>query len=175
VPHLFGRPPFEAVARRLDHLHDLGIDGLWLCPINATPPGNYGYAVTDYHAVREDYGTAADLHRLIEQAHARGLRVVLDFVPNHTSHLHRFFADAERNARASPYYDFYDRDEDGRPTHYFGWDEQDLLERDLAAPQSAVPEDGVVRPELDTKRDPEPPPVDDPGSSSDEEDGLAGG
>ncbi len=121
VPPLFGEPAFEAITERLDDLVDLGVRGLWLAPVTRCEPGDFGYAVVDYLDVNPDYGTRDDFRRLVDQAHARGIRVLLDFVPNHTSRQHPFFRDAERRGRNSPYHDFYDRDADGVPTHYFDW------------------------------------------------------
>jgi len=114
IPPRFGSPPLRAVADRLPYLADLGVDAIWLSPIAACPPGDFGYAVVDELALRPDYGDEADLRALVRRAHDEGLRVLLDLVPNHTSHLHPFFTDGAHD-------DWYDRDADGRPTHYFDW------------------------------------------------------
>ncbi|MFN2589993.1 MAG: alpha-amylase family glycosyl hydrolase [Actinomycetota bacterium] len=121
IPPLFGSNPLHGVERRLPYLKELGIDALWLSPINGTPPGDFGYAVTDYFAVREDYGTGADLRSLVRTAHRLGIRVLMDFVPNHTSAEHPYFRDAERLGERSHHWDYYDRRADGTPTHYFDW------------------------------------------------------
>jgi cyclomaltodextrinase len=120
IPPRFGSPPLRAVADRLPYLAGLGVDAVWLSPIAACPPGDFGYAVCDELAVRADYGDEDDLRDLVRRAHAEGIRVLLDLVPNHTSHLHPFFLDAERGP-GSPHHDWYDRDAEGRPTHYFDW------------------------------------------------------
>jgi cyclomaltodextrinase / maltogenic alpha-amylase / neopullulanase len=120
IPPRFGSPPLRAVADRLPYLAGLGVDAVWLSPIAACPPGDFGYAVCDELAVRADYGDEGDLRALVRRAHAQRIRVLLDLVPNHTSHLHPFFTDAERGPE-SPYYDWYDRGADGQPTHYFDW------------------------------------------------------
>ncbi len=120
IPPRFGAPPLRAVTDRLPYLAGLGVDAVWLSPIAACPPGDFGYAVIDELAVRSDYGDEDDLRALVRRAHAEGIRVLLDLVPNHTSHLHPFFTDAERGPE-SPHHDWYDRDADGRPTHYFNW------------------------------------------------------
>ncbi len=113
---------FQGVTSRLDELEALGITAVWFAPITGTPQGDFGYAVTDYFDVRPAYGTLEDFRRLVDEAHARGIRVLMDFVPNHTSSEHPYFQHAESHGEASPYYSFYDRDSGGTPTHYFTWD-----------------------------------------------------
>jgi cyclomaltodextrinase / maltogenic alpha-amylase / neopullulanase len=114
IPPRFGSPPLRAVADRLPYLAWLGVDAVWLSPIAACPPGEFGYGVVDELAVRSDYGDEDDLRALVRRAHAEGIRVLLDLVPNHTSHRHPFFTDGEHD-------DWYDRDAEGQPTHYFNW------------------------------------------------------
>lgn len=121
VVRKFGDPAFAGIVDRLDYLKDLGVDALWLSPINRSPAGDYGYAVVDYFDVNPDFGTKDDFKQLVELAHARGIRVLMDFVPNHTSDQHPYFQDALARGEQSPYYTFYDRDESGQPTHYFDW------------------------------------------------------
>ena len=122
VPPLFGNPPFQAVTKHLDRLDKLGVDVLWISPVFATDDeSQISYAVTDFFKLREDFGSERDFRQLIAAAHARGMRVILDIVPNHTSDQHPFFQDAERFGRASRYYDFYQRDAQGRPQYYFDW------------------------------------------------------
>jgi alpha-glucosidase len=81
------------VTARLDHLVDLGVDGLWLSPIHPSPLADFGYDVADYHAIDPAYGTLDDFDALIDAAHARGLRVLMDFVPCHTSIEHPWFGE----------------------------------------------------------------------------------
>ena len=123
VPRNFGPHGFQSVVERLDYLADLGITALWLSPCNTTPTTTHGhgYGITDYFRLRRDYGTKPDFRRLVREAHARGIRVLMDFVPNHTSIEHPYLKDAQARGRASPYYDYYHRGEDGEPTHYFHW------------------------------------------------------
>jgi glycosidase len=121
IPALFGRAPLASVREKLDDLRDLGVRALWLSPVFRSPPGDFGYAVTDYFHVREDYGGDAALAALLEQAHARGLRVLLDLVINHSSAEHPYYREAELLGARSHYYRFYDRDSAGRATHYFDW------------------------------------------------------
>jgi cyclomaltodextrinase / maltogenic alpha-amylase / neopullulanase len=114
-PPLFGDQPLRDVRERLDDLDALGVDALWLSPImEAADPEDFGYAVTDYLRVRPEFGTEEDLRELVDDAHARDMRVILDFVPNHTSIEHPWFSDASRH-------DYYRRDEQGRAQHYFDW------------------------------------------------------
>lgn len=123
VPPFFGREPFKDVTSRLDRLRDLGVDILWLSPVNSTDdPSGISYSITDYFRVRPDFGRLEDLKDLVSEAHRRGIRVIMDFVPNHTSKAHPYFIDAEKQGKSSPYYDFYDRDGAGRITHYFDWE-----------------------------------------------------
>ena len=95
----------------LDYLNDgtprsLGVDALWLTPINPSPMFDFGYDVSDYRAVDPLFGQLADLDRLIAEAHRRRMRVILDLVPNHTSHRHAWF-EASRRARTDPHRDWY--------------------------------------------------------------------
>ena len=95
---------FDGIIEKLDYLNDgdprtttdLGITGLWLMPIN--PSTSYhGYDVTDYYAVHPDFGTLEDFRRLMEACHARGIRVIIDMVFNHTSVEHPWFQEARDN------------------------------------------------------------------------------
>jgi alpha-glucosidase len=81
----------EGVRSRLDHLVTLGVDGFWLSPIYPSPNADWGYDVSDYTNVHPDFGTLADFDRLVTAAHERGLRVIVDLVPNHTSIEHAWF------------------------------------------------------------------------------------
>jgi cyclomaltodextrinase len=121
VPRNVGRRGARSVTGKLDYLAKLGVDAIYLSPVNQTPVAEFGYAVTDYYALRSDFGSKRQFDRLVGEAHARGMKVLMDFVPNHTSREHPFFKDAEARGPASPYYDFYDRDAQGNPTHYFDW------------------------------------------------------
>lgn len=84
------------VLARLDHLVELGVQALWLSPFYRSPMADFGYDISDYEDVDPVFGTLADLDALIEAAHARGVRLVLDWVPNHTSDQHRWFTDPAR-------------------------------------------------------------------------------
>jgi alpha-glucosidase len=79
------------ITSRLDYLERLGVDAVWLTPFYPSPQKDHGYDVADYCDVNPDYGTLEDFDRLIERAHALGLRVLVDLVPNHTSDQHPWF------------------------------------------------------------------------------------
>ena len=107
----------EGVRRRLDHLQTLGIDTIWLSPIYPSPMADFGYDVADYGDIDGRFGTMADFDRLIADVHARGMRLVLDFVPNHSSDRHPWFVQS-RSSRNSPKRDWYiwrDPKPDGSP------------------------------------------------------------
>ncbi|MEU4776658.1 glycoside hydrolase family 13 protein [Micromonospora sp. NPDC023633] len=90
------------ITARLDHLVELGVDALWLSPFYPSPQADAGYDVADYRDVDPLFGTLADADRLIAEAHSRGLRVIVDLVPNHTSSAHRWFQAALPAAPGSP-------------------------------------------------------------------------
>ena len=96
----------EGIRRRLDHLESLGVDALWISPIYPSPMADFGYDVADYCGVDPLFGTLDDFDRLLEDAHRRGLRVLLDWVPNHTSERHPWFVES-RSSRDSPKRDWY--------------------------------------------------------------------
>lgn len=86
---------------RLDYLEWLGVDGVWLTPIMPSPDADWGYDVADYCDVHPDFGTLADLEELVGAAARRGIRVLLDLVPNHTSDRHPWFLEARRGREAA--------------------------------------------------------------------------
>jgi alpha-glucosidase len=107
----------RGVLERLDHVAWLGVDALWLTPVTPSPNADWGYDVSDYRAIHPALGTLDDLDALLEGAHARGLRVLLDLVPNHTSDQHPWFLDARsgRTARHRDWYVWADPAPDGGP------------------------------------------------------------
>jgi alpha-glucosidase len=105
------------VIAHLDHLEWLGVDGIWLSPVTRSPNADWGYDVSDFTSIAPELGTLDDLDRLIAQARRRGIRVLMDLVPNHTSDQHPWFLDA-RSARTAAKRDWYvwaDPKEDGSP------------------------------------------------------------
>lgn len=96
----------RGIAHRLDYLRALGVDALWISPIYRSPMKDFGYDVADYCDIHPIFGTLEDFDRLIREAHHRGLKVVLDFVPNHTSDEHAWFRQS-RASRENPKRDWY--------------------------------------------------------------------
>ena len=88
-----GYGDLPGVRSKLDYLQWLGVDAVWLTPINPSPNADWGYDVSDYTDVHPDYGTLDDLAAIVADAGARGMRVLLDIVPNHTSNQHPWFND----------------------------------------------------------------------------------
>jgi alpha-glucosidase len=97
---------FHGMIERLDYIEDLGIDAIWLSPHYRSPQFDCGYDVSDYTAVAPEYGTMQDFQRFLDKAHAAGLRVILDLVLNHTSHLHPWFIQS-RATRDNPRRNWY--------------------------------------------------------------------
>ena len=96
----------EGLRRRLDYLEWLGVDALWICPFYPSPMADFGYDVTDFCAVDPVFGTLDDFDRVLADAHWRGMRVIVDWVPNHTSAEHPWFVES-RSSRESPKRDWY--------------------------------------------------------------------
>jgi alpha-glucosidase len=107
----------RGITERLPYLRDLGIDAVWLSPIFRSPMRDFGYDISDHQAVDPLFGTLGDLDQLIATAHASGLKILLDFVPNHTSDQHAWFAES-RSSRTSAkrgWYIWRDPAPDGGP------------------------------------------------------------
>ncbi|MBV8092602.1 MAG: DUF3459 domain-containing protein [Acetobacteraceae bacterium] len=96
----------EGIIRRLDYLVWLGVDALWLSPIYPSPMADFGYDISDFTGIDPLFGALDSFDHLIAAAHARGLRVILDFVPNHTSDRHPWFLES-RSGRHNPKRDWY--------------------------------------------------------------------
>lgn len=125
----------QGIIDHLDHLAWLGVDGIWLNPITPSPDADWGYDVTDYTSVDPEYGDLGVFDELVAQAGRRGIRLIVDLVPNHTSDQHPWFLDA-RSARTARHRDWFvwaDGKTDGSPPNnwrsVFGgpawtWDER---------------------------------------------------
>jgi len=96
---------FNGITEKLDYLQELGITAIWLMPIHPSP-SYHGYHVVNYFAVNHEYGTMDDFKHLLDEAHKRDMRIIIDLVINHTSNQHPFFVDANNNLN-SPYRDWY--------------------------------------------------------------------
>ncbi|MCT1604975.1 maltose alpha-D-glucosyltransferase [Dermacoccus nishinomiyaensis] len=101
-----GSGDFSGLMARLDYLQWLGVDCLWLPPFYASPLRDGGYDIADYKQVLPEFGTLPEFQELVAQAHARGIRVITDFVMNHTSDQHAWFQ-ASREDPEGPYGDYY--------------------------------------------------------------------
>lgn len=93
------------IIAKLDYLHGLGVNVLWLSPVYASPNDDNGYDISDYYAVNPEFGSMDDMRTLIAEADARGIRIIMDLVINHTSTAHAWFQ-ASRDPQ-SPYRDYY--------------------------------------------------------------------
>ncbi|WP_208028624.1 alpha-amylase family glycosyl hydrolase [Rhabdothermincola sediminis] len=94
------------IRRHLDHLEWLGVDAIWLSPFYRSPMADFGYDISDYCDVDPLFGTLADFDALVEDAHDRGIRIIVDWVPNHTSDQHPWFVES-RSGRDNPRRDWY--------------------------------------------------------------------
>ncbi|WP_128548142.1 alpha-amylase family protein [Larkinella soli] len=97
---------FEGLCRRLDYLHALGVDAVWLAPFQPTPNRDNGYDIRDYYGVDPRHGSSGDFVAFMHQADKRGIKVIIDLVVNHTSDEHPWFQEA-RKAKDSRYRDWY--------------------------------------------------------------------
>uniref|UniRef100_A0A182QXR2 alpha-glucosidase n=1 Tax=Anopheles farauti TaxID=69004 RepID=A0A182QXR2_9DIPT len=95
----------NGIASKLSYLKSIGVKAFWMSPIYKSPMVDFGYDISDYRDIHEEFGTMADFERLVEQAHALDLKVIMDFVPNHSSNLHEWFIKSEN--RVAGYEDYY--------------------------------------------------------------------
>lgn len=96
----------QGIISKLDYLKKLGVDVIWLTPIYASPQKDNGYDISDYFSIHEEYGTMTDFDQLLENAHDRGIKIIMDIVVNHTSIEHEWFKQAAQS-KDNPYRDFY--------------------------------------------------------------------
>jgi alpha-glucosidase len=107
----------RGIIRRLDYISSLNVDAIWLSPIYPSPMHDFGYDVADYTGVHPMFGSVADFDRLLEETHRRGMKLILDLVPNHSSDEHPWFLES-RSSRDNPRRDWYiwrDPASDGGP------------------------------------------------------------
>jgi glycosidase len=96
----------NGITSKLDYLKDLGVDVLWLTPFFSSPNDDNGYDISDYENIMQEFGTMEDFDHLIEEAHARDLRIMMDLVLNHTSDEHPWFLES-KSSRTNPKHDWY--------------------------------------------------------------------
>lgn len=96
----------QGIIEKLGYLKELGVDVIWLTPIYSSPQKDNGYDISDYFSIHNEYGTMEDFDRLLEAAHLRDIKVIMDIVVNHTSTEHEWFKKAQESTE-SPYRDFY--------------------------------------------------------------------
>ncbi len=96
----------KGITKKLDYVRWLGVDAIWLSPIFPSPMADFGYDITDYTSIDPMFGTLEEFDALLDAAHQRNLKVILDFVPNHTSDQHPWFKDS-RSSRDNPKRDWY--------------------------------------------------------------------
>ncbi|MBH9581204.1 alpha,alpha-phosphotrehalase [Staphylococcus felis] len=114
-----GQGDLRGIIEKLDYLQFLGVDYLWLTPIYDSPMNDNGYDIRDYYKVNTQFGSDEDLRDLIDEAHKRNLKIMLDIVINHTSTEHHWFQEA-RKSKDNPYRDYYffKSSSDGPPTNW---------------------------------------------------------
>ncbi len=96
----------EGVISKLDYIKSIGVDAIWFSPLYPSPNADYGYDIADYKDISKDYGTLEQFKVLLEEAHKRGLKVIMDLVVNHTSDQHRWFLESKKGDD-NPYHDYY--------------------------------------------------------------------
>jgi alpha-glucosidase len=96
----------RGILERIDYLEWLGVDAIWISPIYPSPMKDFGYDVSQYKGIHPMFGTLEDFDELVEAIHSRGMKLILDFVPNHTSDQHPWFLES-RSSRDNPKRDFY--------------------------------------------------------------------
>ncbi len=111
-PHSFqdsngdGIGDIRGIISRLDYLHELGIDAIWLSPVYQSPMDDNGYDISDYQGIAPEFGTMEDMEELIAEGHKRNIKIIMDLVLNHTSDEHFWFQEALKGPD-NPYYDYY--------------------------------------------------------------------
>ena len=96
----------KGVLSKLDYIKSLGVDAIWFSPIYKSPQKDYGYDISDYRSIAPEYGTMEDFKAILDGAHERGLKVIMDLVVNHTSDQHKWFQESLKG-EDNPYHDYY--------------------------------------------------------------------
>ena len=112
----------KGITSKLDYLSYLGIDVIWMSPIYKSPNDDNGYDISDYRAIMDEFGTMEDFEELLQKAHEKGIRIVMDMVVNHTSDEHQWFVES-RKSKDNPHRDYYiwrTGKENGNPPNNWG-------------------------------------------------------
>jgi alpha-glucosidase len=96
----------QGIISRLDYIKELGIDVIWICPMYKSPNDDNGYDISDYQDIMAEFGSMGDFDQLLKEVHARGMKLIIDLVPNHTSDEHQWFVES-RSSKNSPKRDWY--------------------------------------------------------------------
>ncbi len=122
----------KGITEKLDYLNDLGIDVIWLSPVFESPQDDNGYDISDYRKIWSAFGTNEDMYELIEEAHKRNIKIVMDLVVNHSSDEHFWFKESKKS-KENPYRDYYFwRDEKNNWGSYFSgsaWEYDEATEQ----------------------------------------------
>ncbi|QKS70657.1 S-layer homology domain-containing protein [Paenalkalicoccus suaedae] len=119
----------QGIIDELDYIEELGVNTLWISPV-FDGPYSHGYHPADFFEVDRNFGDIDVLRNLVDEVHERDMKIIYDFVPNHTSNQHPFFQDALENGEESPYYDWYTFYEDGSYETFYGIGELPQLNND---------------------------------------------
>lgn len=115
-----GQGDINGIIEKLDYLKHLGIDYIWLTPVYRSPMNDNGYDISNYYEINPEFGTKEDFRGLLDEAHARGIKIMSDIVINHTSTHHNWFVES-RKSKDNPYRDYYiwkDGSKDNPPTNW---------------------------------------------------------
>ena len=96
----------EGVLSKLDYIKSLGVDAIWFSPLYPSPNADYGYDIADYTDISKDYGSLELFKKVLDEAHKRGLKIIMDLVINHTSDQHKWFQESKKGPD-NPYHDYY--------------------------------------------------------------------
>lgn len=96
----------KGITEKLDYLKELGVNAVWLSPCYKSPNADNGYDISDYRDIMDDFGTLSDWEEMVEGMHARGIKLIMDLVVNHTSDEHKWFVES-RKSKDNPYRDYY--------------------------------------------------------------------
>ena len=96
----------KGVMEKLDYIKSIGVDAIWFSPLYKSPQHDYGYDIADYKSIAPEYGTVEEFKELLDAAHSKGLKIIMDLVINHTSDEHQWFIESKKG-KDNPYHDYY--------------------------------------------------------------------